>query len=177
MEKMDWQDPAVTEALIPKMTKACEEWTQDRGLTGRPIGTDLGHALTYAGESADAYQMARYLEEHHYWPSDQRLVCILELTAHWREEIIQDLSRPKPLTDDEFRAMDEFPRGTEFSHTYEHDRSSHYRITGIRTRHPLVYELLELNTLDDAIVSHENLVKKATFHSFKMPMEGYNDDF
>lgn len=97
-----WQDKEVILRTVSKLAPLVTGWLEAKGI---PIDatkrdTALQAAIIYAGEKADAYQMARWLEDSRSWPADAALVRQLADATRLRTEAIKELEAeraPKPV--------------------------------------------------------------------------------
>ena len=98
-DPIHWQDEDVTERLVKHLLDKSEPW---RAACGAGVVDNLERAsiamqdaLAFAGERADAYQIARRLEERWFWPVDEKLVrCLSDLQGR-RDAIIQELEKER----------------------------------------------------------------------------------
>lgn len=100
-DDLDWQHPEVIERTIKAVMQNIEKWRQVHrlGIADNHDAAAIRLALNFAGENADGFQMARFLEDSRLWACDQRLVALLAHTADLRCAAIADIREernPKP---------------------------------------------------------------------------------
>lgn len=104
-EPIDWQSAEVINRLLTRLMDELYHWREKhhRGHRDEADRADLQRALRFAGEQADGFQMARYLEDSKSWPANQDLVVILKDTRHFRDQTIKEIEQerhpPHPFAD------------------------------------------------------------------------------
>lgn len=90
----DWQSPAVLARLVEDVAIELKPWLEGRDRNNHTQNlADIAGALLFGGERLDGFQMARYLEDSRYWPSDEALVGHLKFARELRKAVIARLNR------------------------------------------------------------------------------------
>lgn len=97
-----WEDQNVIERTVSIIMSHIEPWRLEHGRGHRTEkdASDLTAAMRFAGESADAFQMARFLEDSRFWPVNQALLMPLLNAQQARLDAInalEDERKPKPV--------------------------------------------------------------------------------
>jgi hypothetical protein len=99
-ESIDWEHPEIITRTVTRILGETVDWRMhNHSPVGDKATADMNAALRFAGEKADGFQMARFLEDSRLWAADEALVGFLRNTRDWRNQAIRELileRTPKP---------------------------------------------------------------------------------
>jgi hypothetical protein len=150
IEPYHWGDPVVVERTAKSLLAATLSWRQEMG-RGNPFDkaeAQLAAALRFAGQSADGYVMARYLEDYGCWPADQKLVALLGMAAQFRDIALKELEQERrPLP--EVPSLAIYPVGKFFN-----AGGTVYKVTGLLKGLPDPFYVVQTRSGSQYQVSH-----------------------